>query len=431
MRRKINILSLGIMLSCLAYSGTGKSSAQESPSPLSVVNSPGGAGIALTSPLEGVTVVDLTRVLSGPYCTMMLADAGARVIKIESPWGDDSRFFGPFHTLGGKPGRSLYFDLLNRGKESISLNLKKLEDKKVFLDILKQADVLVENFRPGVMEKLGLGFQDLIKINPDLIYAKISGFGPKGPIQGRAGYDTVIQAKSGLMSINGFRESDPVLVGTSISDITTGMYAYAGILTALFARERGQGTPMKVNMAMINGTFSLLHDQVAEYVSDPRKTPGRTGNDVSGIAPFGVFQAKNRKLIIAAGNDALFQKLIVAMEIPELGDDVRFKENKLRVENLGALKIALENKLINKDAEEWEEILNSAGVPSSTIDTVNEAIRSPQIEKNNMIIHSVPHGLPMIGTPIKIEPFEDPETRKLAPLLNQDDERIRREFSTQ
>jgi CoA:oxalate CoA-transferase len=251
-----------------------------------------------SKPLSGILVIDFTHVLSGPFCTMMLADQGARVIKIEQPGtGDDSRAFGPFY----EDHSSVYFEFVNRGKESITLNLKDADDLNLAKRMISRADVVVENFRPGTMERLGLAPDNLLKQYPRLIVCSISGFGQTGPMKLEPAYDTVVQALSGLMSVTGFPDSNPTRVGTSISDLTAGLFAYSAITTALVGRQRtGKGTT--IDIAMLDGTFALLEhglmDALAENIN-----PKRIGNAHPSIAPFDAYQCADRMLAICCGND--------------------------------------------------------------------------------------------------------------------------------
>ena len=270
----------------------------------------------LQKALEGILVIDFTHVLSGPFCTMMLADQGARVIKVERPGtGDDSRAFGPFY----EEGDSVYFEFVNRGKESIALNLKDPNDLTLLRRMLAKADVVVENFRPGTMAKLGLAPDRLAEEYPGLIVCSISGFGQTGPMSREPAYDTVVQALSGLMSVTGDPGWHPVRVGTSIGDLSAGMFAYAAITTALVARQKtGRGTV--IDIAMLDGLFSLLEhglmDALAEHIN-----PERIGNRHPSIAPFDTFQCRDRLLVICCGNDHLFQQLCDALDLGAVKED--------------------------------------------------------------------------------------------------------------
>jgi CoA:oxalate CoA-transferase len=370
-------------------------------------------------PLSGVLIVDLTRVLAGPFCTMMLAELGARVIKVENPQGgDDARHFEPFYQ-----GKSAYFSSLNRGKESIALDLKNSADRDVFLELVRRADVVVENFRPGTLDRLELGYEHLRAINPRLIYAAVSGFGHTGPWSSKPAYDMIVQAQGGLMSVTGQPGSPPTKAGTSIGDITGGLFALAGINAALFHRERtGQG--VKVDVSMLDGQIAILESAVLRYVTTGQ-TPVSLGNRHPSIAPFEPFDASDRPLIIAAGNDGLFRHLCRALGLPELAVDPRFASNPLRVKNVAALKQALETVLRTASAEHWIEILERAGVPCCLINTVADAVEHPQVKARNMIVNA--DGLRMAGNPIKFSDVPDPTTRRPAPELGADGERIRAE----
>lgn len=373
-----------------------------------------------TGPFTDILVVDLTRVLAGPFCTMMLADQGARVIKIEKPkGGDDSRGFGPF-----RAGKSLYFNFVNRGKQSIALDLKQADDREFFLNLIRHADVLVENYRPGTMEKLGLGYDRLSELNPRLIYASVSGFGQTGPLSREPAYDTVVQAFSGLMSVTGFPDGPDTRVGTSISDLTAGLYCFAGIGTALYSREKtGRGT--KIDVAMFDGLLALLEHAIMEYVAHGTAAP-RRGNRHPTITPFDTFTAADRPFVLCVGNDELFARLCAAIDRPELATDPRFLANENRWQNEPALKATLEEVFREAPAQSWVQRLKAAGVPCSPINTVPEAVEHAHTRARNMMIES--GGVRMPGCPIKMSGFGDPVERAPAPELDRDGARIRKEF---
>jgi CoA:oxalate CoA-transferase len=374
-------------------------------------------------PLSGVLIVDLTRVLAGPFCTMMLAELGARVIKVENPrGGDDARHFEPFHH-----GKSAYFSSLNRGKESIALDLKNSADRAVFSELVRRADVVVENFRPGTLERLELGYEQLRAINPRLIYAAVSGFGHTGPWSSKPAYDVIVQAQGGLMSVTGQPGSPPTKAGTSIGDITGGLFALAGINAALFHRER-TGKGVKVDVSMLDGQIAILESAVLRYVTSG-ETPAAMGNRHPSIAPFEPFEAADRPLIIAAGNDGLFQRLCQAVGVPGLAMDPRFVSNSLRVKHVDVLKQTLEVILRTAPAEHWIAILDRAGVPCCLINTVADAVEHPQVKARNMIVNA--GDLRVAGNPIKFSDFPDPTTRRPAPELDADGGRIRAELRGQ
>ena len=372
-------------------------------------------------PFAGVLVVDLTRVLAGPYCTMMLAELGARVIKVENPdGGDDSRRFSPFH--GDK---SAYFWSLNRGKESIALNLKDDTDRTLLLNMVRRADVLVENYRPGTLERLGLGYERLKAINPRLIYASVSGFGHTGPWNHKPAYDLIVQALSGLMSITGQPEGPPTKCGTSVGDITGGLFTVIGIASALYHRER-TGVGIKVDVSMLDGQLAILESAVMRYAVSG-ETPRAMGNRHPSITPFEPYQAADKLFIIAVGNDALYVRLCQALGRPELATDPRFRANRDRTAHAEELKHLLEETLRTAPAAHWLAVLEEAKVPCAPIHTVAEAVEHPQAKARNMIIDA--GGLRMPGNPVKFNAFADPPTRRPAPDLDADGERIRREFA--
>jgi CoA:oxalate CoA-transferase len=386
-------------------------------------SSPAAAGTPTAGPFAGLLVIDLTRVLAGPFCTMMLAELGARVIKVENPdGGDDSRRFDPLIE-----DKSAYFQSLNRSKESIALDLKREADREVFLNLVQRADVLAENYRPGTLDRLGLGYERLRVLNPRLVYAAVSGFGHTGPWAPKPAYDMIVQAQGGLMSITGQPGGPPTKAGTSVGDITGGLFALAGIAASLYHRER-TGAGLKVDVSMLDGQIAILESAVMRCLNTGQ-TPGPIGNRHPSIAPFEPYQAADRPLIIAAGNDALFARLCRALGRPDLAADPRFATNPARTGNADALKGALEEVLRAAPAAHWVGVLEAAGVPCSLINTVADAVTHPQVRARNMIIEA--GGFRMAGNPVKLSTFPDPPTRRPAPDLDADGERIRREFTSE
>jgi CoA:oxalate CoA-transferase len=376
-------------------------------------------------PLSDVTVLDLTRVLAGPYCTMVLADLGARVIKVERPGnGDDARAIGPF-----VEGKSAYFMSLNRGKESISLDLRDPGDREIFEKLLPRADVLVENYRAGIMDELGYGWETLHVRHPRLIYAAASGFGHTGPYAGRPAYDLVAQGMGGLMSLTGQPGSGPTRVGTSIGDIAAGLFTAVGVNAALYHRElTGQGT--KIDVAMLDCQVALLENAIARYVATGQ-VPGPLGSRHPSITPFDAFESADGDLIIAAGNDGLFRKLCDVLGRPELADDRRFCSNEVRSANADALKAEIEVALRERTRADWLAVLESAGVPCGPINDVAEVMADPQLAARNMLIRVLdPEAgeISMPGNPIKLSGFEDPPTREPAPGLDGDRQRLLEEL---
>ena len=289
-------------------------------------------------PLSGLLVLDLTRVLVGPYCTMILSDLGARVIKVEAPEvGDDSRNFGPF-----VEDQSAYFMSLNRNKESIALNLKNEKDKKIFEKILPKADILIENFKPGTLSKWGYGWDNLKDKYPKLIYASASGFGQTGPLKGLPAYDMVVQGMGGLMSVTGQPDSEPTRVGTSIGDITAGLFTAIGINAALYDRQK-TGKGMYIDVAMLDCQIAILENAVARYLTKG-EIPKPMGSRHPSISPFEAFKTKDSYVIIAAGNDKLFEGMCKVFNL-SLHEDDKFKTNANRNKNIDELKKILENEL--------------------------------------------------------------------------------------
>jgi CoA:oxalate CoA-transferase len=371
-------------------------------------------------PFSGLLVIDLTRVLAGPFCTMMLAELGARVIKVENPdGGDDSRHFTP-----NFQGQSAYFQSLNRGKESIALDLKAEADRAVFVEMARRGDVLVENYRPGTLERLGLGYAKLKEINPRLIYAAVSGFGHSGPWSRKPAYDLIVQAMGGLMSVTGQAGGAPTKAGTSIGDLTGGMFTLVGVAAALYHRER-TGEGMMVDVAMLDGQLAILESAVMRYAATGQ-VPGPIGNRHPSITPFEAYDCADRQIIIAAGNDTLFGKLCQSLGVPQLPADERFSDNTRRTLHAAELKGILETVLKTSVAAHWLAVVEAAGVPCALINTVADAVEHPQVQARNMIVEA--GGLRMAGNPVKMSAFSDPPTRQPAPSLDADGERIRREF---
>ena len=380
----------------------------------------------MNGPLKDLLVVDLTRVLVGPYCTMILSDLGARVIKIEAPEiGDDSRKFGPF-----VKDYSAYFMSLNRGKESIALNLKNEDDKKIFEKILAKADILVENFKPGTLEKWGFGWKQVSKKYPKLIYASASGFGQTGPLKELPAYDMVVQGMGGLMSVTGQPNSEPTRVGTSIGDITAGLFTAIGINAALYDRQK-TGKGMYIDVSMLDCQIAILENAIARYLSK-NEIPKPMGSRHPSIAPFEAFKTKDSYIIIAAGNDKLFENLCNALDLKDLIMDEKYKSNSSRSENMNELKKILEQKLINKTTNEWVKNLESLKIPCGPIFNIKEAVENPQVEARNMIVkayHKVIGDFKLAGNPIKMSTYEDEKTRGDIPDLDEHREKIMKEFN--
>ena len=376
-------------------------------------------------PLSGILVIDLTRVLAGPYCTMVLTDLGARVVKVETPQGgDDARGYGPF-----VKEKSAYFMSLNRGKESIALDLKAPADRDIFEKLLAKADVLVENYRAGTLAKLGYGWEVLEKRFPRLIYAAASGFGQTGPYAPRAAYDMVVQAMGGVMSITGHPGGPPTRVGTSVGDITAGLFTAIGVNSALYHRER-TGRGMMIDVSMLDCQIAILENAIARYVTSGQ-VPGPLGARHPSITPFEAFATSDGHVIIAAGNDNLFHRLCTAIGRPDLAANALFGTNALRTQHQPALKTEIEAATKAKSTEAWLAILDRAGVPAGPINTVDKALADPQIQSRNMVVtmQDADVGtLRMAGNPIKMSAFPDPTTRPTAPALDGDRAAILREI---
>ena len=380
----------------------------------------------MDGPLKNLLVLDLTRVLVGPYCTMMLSDLGARVIKVEAPEvGDDSRNFGPFIE-----DYSAYFMSLNRGKESIALNLKNSDDKKIFDKILAKADILVENFKPGTLEKWGYGWKDICEKYPKLIYASASGFGQTGPLKELPAYDMVVQGMGGLMSVTGQPNSEPTRVGTSIGDITAGLFTTIGINAALYDREKtGKGT--FIDVSMLDCQIAILENAIARYLSK-NEIPKPMGSRHPSIAPFEAFKTKDSHIIIAAGNDKLFEKLCNVLDMSELFNDEKFNTNSLRSKNMDELKLILEDKLSSKITTDWVRLMEEERIPCGPIYNIKEAVENPQVQSRNMIVkayHKVIGDFKLAGNPIKMSSYKDETTRGDIPDLDEHREKILKEFS--
>ena len=380
-----------------------------------------------TGPLHGLLVADFSRVLAGPFAAMMLADLGARVIKVERPGnGDDARGYGPF-----LDGRSLYFARVNRGKESVALDLRVPADAAVARSLAARADVLVENYRPGVMDRLGLGPLLLLDRNPGLVYCSISGFGHTGPWSQRPAYDAVVQGMSGIMAITGRervageaagREVKP---GIPVADLAAGLYAFGAITSALLGRvATGRGTHLDI--AMYDASVSLLEGAALSWLATGTD-PGPIGNAHFTIAPFDTFRCRDRDITICAANDELFAALAGALGQPGLVTDARFVGNAARHEARAELKAELEAVLRTADADHWLDRLDLAGIPSGPISSVAEALGSEQTRVRRMVVDA--GGLPVPGNPVKAAGYEDPTHRAAAPALDEHGPAVRREFA--
>lgn len=367
-------------------------------------------------PLQNLKILDLTRVLAGPFCTMILSDLGAEVVKVEVPGtGDDARSFGPF-----KNGQSLYFLSINREKKSISLNLKSEKGKQIFLNLIKEFDVVVENFRPGTMEKLGLGYEDLKQHNPKIIYAASSGYGHTGPSSTKASYDILAQAMGGIMSITGWPNTPPTRVGMSLGDITASLYLAIGILAALQYRNN-TGLGQKVDIAMLDCQVSILENAITRYQVDGT-LPEPLGNRHPTIAPFQAFKASDCYFVIGCGNDSLWKKLCCAIERHDLLERQEFATNALRTQHLSELISELDKTICTKTANEWVKIIDAAGIPCGPINTIDKVMSDSQVLARNMVVEVDDKKVGKIkiaGNPIKMSTLVDKVDRLPAPEIGE------------
>jgi len=338
-------------------------------------------------PLDGIVVLDFTRVLAGPFCSAMLADLGATVIKVEPPQGDDQRYMGAF-----RDGLSISFELINRNKKSIKLDLKNEKGREIALELAKRADVVIENFRPGVADRLGIGYEALRALRSDIIYCSISGFGQRGPMAAFPSYDVVAQALSGMMSITGMPEGEPVLVGDSIGDTVSGLYAAIGISMALYRRATtGEGA--NIDVAMFDALFSLLPTALAN-MQIAGQAPGRAGNQHPLSAPFGAFKASDGMFMLAIANKDQFARFATLIGQPELATDERFRDDKARGQNRVALTRIIEDWAGQRSAAEVVKLLGEAGLPASPVWDIVEAAESAQVAERGLL-REVSH--PVLG----------------------------------
>src|SRR5271170_2924222 len=340
----------------------------------------GSTDMAQQGPLSGITIVDLSLILAGPYCTMLMAELGARVIKVEPPrQGDDARQYGPF-----KNGKSAYFASVNRGKESIALDLKSAEGRDIFERLLDKADALVENFRPGTMEKLGYGWDTLHPRYPRLVYAAASGFGHSGPYSHYPAYDMVVQGLGGVMSITGHPGMPLTRIGTSIGDLGGGLFTAIALNAALLHRER-TGEAQKVDVSLLDCQLALLENAIMRYTTTG-EIPGPMGARHPSITPFEAFATGDGNIIIAAGNDGLWVKLTEALGHPELARKPEYKTNPLRNQHQPQLKAELEAILSAATTAHWIAVLEAAGIPGGEVNNVEQALAHPQTAARNMLI---------------------------------------------
>ncbi len=371
--------------------------------------------------LSDVVVIDLSRVLAGPHCTMILGDLGATVIKVEQPGkGDDTRHFGPPYIAG----ESAYYLGLNRNKYSILIDFSKPEDKERLLKLLSTATVLVENFRPGTLERQGLGYEALRAINPGLIYCSISGYGQTGPYSQRPGYDFVAQAESGIMSVTGEIDGDPQRVGSPVGDISAGVYACISILAALRVRDR-TGKGQYIDISLLETTTSLLSNVASNYLISGEEAP-RLGNGHPNIVPYQAFRTGDGYVVVSCGNDRLYQALCRLLGREDLANDPNFATNPQRVRNREQLVPALQEEFLKRPTEEWLPELRKAGIPCGPINTVSQIFHDPHMQARGFVWeceHPTAGRIKLSGSPIHLS--ETP-TRlyKAPPLLGEDDDLV-------
>jgi formyl-CoA transferase/CoA:oxalate CoA-transferase len=354
----------------------------------------------MTRPLEGIRILDLSRALAGPYCSMMLADMGAEVIKVEIPErGDDSRAWGPPFLKG----ESAYFMSVNRNKKSITLNLKKEKAIEIIHKLIKQSDILLENFRPGTMEKLNLSYNEVKEINPTIIYCSISGFGQDGPYRLFPGMDQVLQGMGGLMSITGEPNGPPIKVGVAVADIAGGMFAAFGIMIALFNRQK-TGKGQKIDNSLLDNQIAWLTYRAGSFfMSGEIPKPLGSGHPV--IVPYQAFKAKDSYFNLAVGNDQLWEKFCKAVGLERIVNDPKYATNSMRVENREDLVKIIEDLIFTKEAEEWLQILTDAGIPCGPIYAMDKLFNDPQVSHRKMVQqleHPKAGRIKVTGVPIKL-----------------------------
>ncbi len=379
--------------------------------------------------LGDLLVLDLTRILSGPFATMTLADLGADVIKIEQPGsGDDTRQWGPPF----QGGEAAYFLSVNRNKRSLAVDLKTAEGLQIVQELARRADVVVENFRPGTAARLGLGYDELSRENPGLVYASISGYGQTGPDAERAGYDAIAQARSGIMSVTGETDGPPVRVGVSSADLVAGMWATIGILAALHEKQR-TGAGQWVDISLLDGSVSWLTYVSSGYFASG-EIPKRYGSAHPTIAPYQAFPTADGFVMVAVGNDSLWRKYAAAIGREDLAEDERFASNPSRVAWRETLVPLLEQVMRTRTTAEWVAALDASGVPVGPIQTVDEALRDPQVLARNMVselVHPTAGPMKVVGCPVRLT-RTPPSVRTAPPLLGQETDEILGElgFST-
>ena len=372
-------------------------------------------------PLDGIRVLDLTRVLAGPYCTMFLGDLGAEVVKVEQPGvGDDTRGWGPPFT----GGESAYFLCVNRNKKSVTIDFKSKEGVALLRRLAERADVLIENFRPGTMERLGLGEKDLRAANPRLIYASLSGFGADGPMSDAPGYDLIVQAWGGLMSITGPADGEPSKVGVAIIDLVAGLMLGKSIAAALFAREK-LGVGQKIDTSLLEAEVACLINVGSNYLVEGN-IPRRWGNAHPSIVPYQSFKTADGYLVIGVASEGIWRRFCQAIGRAEWADDSRFEKNSNRVENRGVLIAAVSEIFLGRETDAWLKLLNEAEVPCAPVQTVDQVFKAPQVLHREMLVqveHPTAGTVRMAGIPVKFS-ATPASVRLPPPLLGQHTEEV-------
>ena len=353
----------------------------------------------MTPPLTGITIVDLSRILAGPYCTMMLGDLGAEVLKVEPPHGDDARSWGPPFVSG----ESAYFLAVNRNKKSVRVNLKTDGGRYLLHRLISMADVLVENFRPGTLERLGFDYEQLKETYPNLVYCSISGYGHTGPLSKRPGYDAIMQGEAGWMHLTGEPDGPPFKVGASLADIFTGMMAAQGITSALYERTH-TGLGRKIDVALFDSVVASLCYQAQGFLLTAEE-PHRLGNRHPSLTPYETFETADGYVTVGVGNDVLWHRFLKAVERPDL-DQPKFETNALRVESHRELKGLLDDLFKSASTDFWLEKLESAGIPVGSVRSIAEVFSNPQIEPRRMLVemeHPAVGPMKVVGNPIKVD----------------------------
>ncbi|MDQ0273252.1 CaiB/BaiF CoA transferase family protein [Cytobacillus purgationiresistens] len=367
----------------------------------------------MSGALEGIRIIDASRVLAGPFCTMILGDLGAEVIKVEHHLaGDETRGWGPPFAKG----ESAYYLCANRNKQSMTLNLKTEEGRNIFKQLVESGDVVVQNFKTGTMDKMGLGYEVLKEINPKVIVASITGFGSDGPYKNLPGYDYIIQAMSGLMSITGEAEGSPMKVGIAIADVLTGLYTCIGILSALQHRHQ-TGEGQEIDISLMDCQIASLINVASNYLVGGMQ-PKRLGNQHPNIAPYQVFPVSDGEMVIAVGNDEQFKRFAAVIGQPELAMDEKYKSNQLRVENKDTLVPSCEWALKQRTKIEWKALLDEASIPNGPINSIPEMFADPQVNAREMVVkmeHPLIDDLQLTGSPIKLS--KSPVTMRTHPPL--------------